>query len=157
MPNNAQLLTNRGTIFEALGDNNSALLSYKKAIKIDENFGLAYYNAGNHYLKQHAWEKAIEFYSTALSINEQDDASTLNRGIAYLMLSDHQSAKKDFEKAIELNSSLAIAYSNLGYLYHSNGNMIFITGDYEKAEMVFQKVIELNPDDELAYKCRAEA
>jgi tetratricopeptide (TPR) repeat protein len=126
LPNNAQLLTNRGTIFEALGDGNSALLSYKKSIKVDKDFGLAYYNAGNLYLKQHSWEKAIEFYNTALSINEKDDASMLNRGIAYLMLSDQQSAKKDFEKAIELNSGLSVAYSNLGYLYHFSGKIDLI-------------------------------
>jgi tetratricopeptide (TPR) repeat protein len=128
----------------------------KAAIKSNSNFGLAYYNAGNHYLQQHSWEKAIDCYTESLRVNPKDEASIINRGTAYLMLNDNEKAQKDFETALNLNKNLAVAYSNLGYLHFIGGNKFLSRGNYAKSEDCFEKVIELEPD-EVAYKCRAEA
>ncbi|KAJ3259590.1 cytochrome c oxidase subunit 1 [Boothiomyces macroporosus] len=70
-PHNAEFLTNRGVIYEAMNDNVSALQNYKIAIKANPNYALAYYNAGNHYLKQRNWEKAIEYLSTVIYYNSR--------------------------------------------------------------------------------------
>ena len=62
-PENAELLNNRGVIYESLNDNVSAYQNYRLAIKADPKFGLAYYNAGNHQLMQHNWEKGVEYFT----------------------------------------------------------------------------------------------
>ena len=62
-PKNAELLTNRGVVFEALNDHVSAMQSYKVAIQSDETYTLAYFNAGNLYLRQALWDHAISYFN----------------------------------------------------------------------------------------------
>lgn len=64
-----------------------------------------YYRAalGTIYQKQKLFEQAIEEYTMALTLNEQEITSLANRGECHLLLGNVEAAEKDFEGAITLD------------------------------------------------------
>lgn len=147
-PNNAELLTYRGFIYQALDDNPSALQSYQLAIERDPCYSPAYYNAGNHYLRQHSWSNAISKYSCAVKYDRQDYRSFMNRGLAWMMVDELQKARKDFEFVIELVPTSFLGHYSLAYLF---GRLEM----YQEAECEISKAIDLS-NDGAAYEFRAK-
>jgi tetratricopeptide (TPR) repeat protein len=62
----AEYITNRGVIYQSMGDPISALQNYKLAIQLDPSYSHAYFNAANMYLGQQRWELAEEYYNKVL-------------------------------------------------------------------------------------------
>jgi len=63
---------------------------------------MAYNNRGNAFYQKTDYEKAINDYDKAISINNTFEMAYLNRGISKEMLRDETGACKDWAKADEL-------------------------------------------------------
>nr|KAJ3422198.1 cytochrome c oxidase subunit 1 [Polyrhizophydium stewartii] len=148
-PSNAEFLTNRGVIFQALNDDVSALQSYKAAIAADGSYGLAFFNAANLYMRQKLWEHAISYFDKAIEANSQDKAALLNRGICRVMLNDTRGALRDLDIAAQIDPNSPQVHFNRGHLLQS-------LGKYAEAERAFTKVVELVPRDSAAYMRRGQ-
>lgn len=63
-----------------------------------------YYRAalGAVYQKQHLYEQAIDEYSMALELHDNEISSLVNRGECYLMLKDYDAALQDFAQISKL-------------------------------------------------------
>ncbi|XP_059135977.1 tetratricopeptide repeat protein 6 isoform X2 [Peromyscus eremicus] len=55
----AEFLTNRGVIHEFMGQQQSAIVDYQAAISLDPKYSLAYFNAGNIYLRHRQFSQAM--------------------------------------------------------------------------------------------------
>ena len=62
-PKNAEILTNKGVIEEALLHPSEAITCYKAAIAAEPTYSLAYFNAGNIFYKQKSWEIAVTYFT----------------------------------------------------------------------------------------------
>ena len=92
------------------------------------------------------FEKALEAYKMALSLDSDYSVTMSNQGTAYLYISfktknpkDFQKSLHSFKKAIEINPNYAPAYNGLGGAYMQAGNL-------EGAIYCFEKALEIKPD-----------
>lgn len=145
----AELLTNRGVINQFMKDPVNAMRDYQQALKIDNTYSLAYFNAANVYFHTRHFKQAYEYYSKALEYNKRDESALLNRAITKVMMRDAQGALEDFKAAIKLSPYTAHVYFNRGNLYASMGH-------FDKAEADYSKALSLKPDDPLVLKRRAD-
>jgi tetratricopeptide (TPR) repeat protein len=108
------------------------------------NLGIAYRNKGD-------FDRAIDNFDRAISLNPNDDPTVYdNRGYAYYGKGDFDAAIMDYDFAIELNPRFVNAYFNRGIARSRKGV-------FDESIADFDKVIALNPKFVPAYYERGEA
>src|SRR6266571_2494691 len=127
-----------------------ALAAYDRAIQLDPNSALAYYNRGNAYYDLREYQKAIADFDRAIQLDSSDAKAYGNRGIAYKNLREYQKAIADYSCAIDLNPNYVWAIENRGYAYRE-------LKEYQKAIADYDRAIQLDPNDALAYTSRGVA
>ncbi len=124
-----------------------ALAAYDRAIQLDPNSALAYYNRGNAYYDLREYQKAIADFDRAIQLDSSDAKAYGNRGIAYKNLREYQKAIADYSCAIDLNPNYVWAIENRGYAYRE-------LKEYQKAIADYDRAIQLDPNDAFAYHNR---
>jgi len=101
---------------------------------------------GVAYMSKGDFEKALEVYEMALSLDNEYSVVFSNLGTVYLSIflktkspKDYQKSIHNFKKAIELDPDYATAYNGLGGAYLQAGNL-------DGAIYCLEKALELNPD-----------
>jgi len=101
---------------------------------------------GVAYMSKGDFEKALEAYEMALSLDNEYSVVFSNLGTVYLSIflktkspKDYQKSIHNFKKAIELDPDYATAYNGLGGAYLQAGNL-------DGAIYCLEKALELNPD-----------
>ncbi|KFP57049.1 Tetratricopeptide repeat protein 6, partial [Cathartes aura] len=145
----APLLTNRGVINQLMGYLPCAMKDYQRAISVDPNYALAYFNAANIYFHNRQFSQAYCYYSKVLQLDPRNESAVMNRAITNSLLNNIEEAKEDFEKAICLCPFSAAVYFNRANFY--NG-----LKQYELAEKDISTALSLQPNDALMYKFRAD-
>ncbi len=98
----------------------------------------AYYNRGQEFMNRGRPEKAIEDYTTALTLDPLYREAFFNRGVALEQLGRVEEAMADYEKTISLDPSSYQALNNRGILYGK-------TGQLEKAIESFNQAVKVGP------------
>jgi predicted O-linked N-acetylglucosamine transferase (SPINDLY family) len=85
-----------------MGQNKDAIESCNKAIAINANYAVAYFNRGNaeNNLKQQ--QAAIESYSKAIEISPSYGDAYYNRGNVHRDMQQFEAALKDYDKALSI-------------------------------------------------------
>lgn len=60
----------------------------KRAIKLDENYSTAFFNAAALYLRDRRFQDALAYLDKCLQLNQEDASALLNRGISRILLND---------------------------------------------------------------------
>ena len=94
--------------------------------------------------KQNAFEKAIMYYTEALTLNSDDPNTYYNRGLAHFNKSEYDKAASDYSTVIQLEPDNSYAYCSRGLIY-------FNKGEYDKAIADYNMAIQLKPDNPDAY------
>jgi tetratricopeptide (TPR) repeat protein len=135
-------LLNRGADKSTLKDYKGAIKDYERIIAFDSNNTLVLMNIGNNYKRLNQYEKAIEYYTSALNTkgaiksdsiylelniyNEWDKDSDYymrkyeiqyERGVSYAKNNQHDLAIKDLENVIKYNYEKGSALVWLGESY----------------------------------------
>ncbi len=79
-----------------------------------------YFKKGINFAVNEEWNKAIEAYTSATTLDPNDALTYYNRGYAYDEKGEYDRAIADYTRAIELNPNDAVAYHNRGYAYRNN-------------------------------------
>jgi tetratricopeptide (TPR) repeat protein len=103
-----------------------------------------YFNQGLGSLKIRDYEKAIENFSAALSLNPRSFRAQNLCGLAYFYQKNYRPAEEKFREAVRLNPSFAEAYTNLGGVY-------FVTRRLNEAKEMLEKALSLSPDSVAAH------
>lgn len=103
-----------------------------------------YFNQGASFLSDGDYNKAIENFSKALSLNPKSARALNLRGIAYFHQKNYRTAEEQFRQALALDASYAEASNNLGSTY-------FASRQLEKARDMFEKTLTLSPDSVSAH------
>ena len=106
-----------GNALQKLSSINEAIENYNQAITLSkvngEDYPLvyAYYlNRGICFLYQKKYELALEDFTYALKLNNNNSAIYANRGNTYFILERHQEACSDWKKAKELGELKVVPY-----------------------------------------------
>ncbi|MBE0459330.1 lipoprotein NlpI [Pseudoalteromonas sp. KG3] len=78
----AKLFYDRGVLFDSLGMSTLARIDFNRAVQLKPDLAEVYNFLGIHHTLMQQYEKAYEFFDSALELNEQHEYAYLNRGIA---------------------------------------------------------------------------
>ena len=160
---------NRGTAYGELGNYQQAIKDFTKAIELNPQYAMAYYNRGLTYGRNLGnYQQAIKDYTKAIQLNPQDAMAYYKRGLAYAKSGDAQKALENLKIAAKLGNRTAQDFLRsegieTGY-YPSQGTAkkglyckddidacekigrdYYKTGEYDKAVEIFSEMIGLRP------------
>ena len=101
----AQLLHQRGTLYDSVGLSGLAQYDFNQAIRLKPDLAEAYNSMGVHYTQQMNFIQAYEAFDATLDINPDMEFAFLNRGIALYYGGRPDLAVRDFGTFYNKNSS----------------------------------------------------
>ncbi len=138
----------RGQIYAKQGNLNQAVSDYNKAIDINPDDPIQYFNRGQAYKWKHQLELALSDYSKAIELYPTYVSAYIYRAFIYDTKNEFDLAVADLEKAIEISPETASIHASLAIIYYK-------MGEYEQAMPHIDKAISLNPDNGSLYSTRA--
>ena len=130
-----------------IGEYDTAIADFTKAIELNPDDHEAYNNRGSVYAKLEKYDTAIADFTKAIELNPDDHEVYNNRGNAYADLKKYDTAIADYTTAIELKPDDHKAYYNRGFAYYS-------LKKYDTAIADFNKSIEIMPNNYHPYAFR---
>jgi tetratricopeptide (TPR) repeat protein len=109
-----------------------AIRTNKGEISIEEIAGV-FNSRGLAYEGLQEYDKAIDDYSSAISINEKNPEFFRNRGLASLHEKQYERAQDDLDKAIALQPKHAASYASRADVFLQTGNAARAVEDYGRA------------------------
>ena len=94
----------RGDAYYETGEYSKAIAEYNKAIELNPNKALAYFNRAYAYGEIGKYDKAIADYSKAIELNPGDAQAYYNRGLDYHNIGEVSKAVSDLERCIGLST-----------------------------------------------------
>lgn len=164
---------NLGNSYSDVGDMESALQAFERAVEINPTLSESRANLGNVYLKKGQIRQAISEYLEALRINPVDPKTHNNLGNAYTQRGSFGYAISEYQRAIELDPNFVDGYKNLAIVYSKQkryslavsalnktiymgladascysqlGDIYSQAGDYEQAKAQYNKALDLEHD-----------
>jgi len=115
-PTVAPLHNIRGACYVALGQPDSAVVSYKRALEIRPDFAEAHNNLGGALKDLDRLDAAVASYERALEIKPDYAEAHNNLGNTLSVLGHVEASVKSFERAVEIKPDYALAHRNLSGL-----------------------------------------
>ena len=128
----------KGLMFRTEGKVDLAISSYQTAVEIDPNYYSGYVALGNlHEMKQSPL--ALEFYNTALQIDEKGLDALYGVAMLAQSANNFEEAKLYYRKILKISPEYYTALYNQGYI-----KLVHET-EYDSATYFFRKTVELEP------------
>lgn len=131
-------------------DANSAVLAYHFGQAGDRGRAIHYYGRAAHFaMRQYALPEAINHYSSALELIEQDSSAAtqtasrlyLQRGSAYEKLGNFESARRDLEEALQAGGAIHDMPTQLEALLALG--LLWAARDYSQTGDYYQRALQL--------------
>ncbi|NEP89684.1 MAG: tetratricopeptide repeat protein [Okeania sp. SIO2C2] len=145
----AQALYKQSRELAKQGDQQAAIANYTQALQLNPQNAAIYYQRGNSYYSQRAYEKAIKDYTAAITIKENYH-TYYQRALTYYELGDNEKAITDLTQTLRIYPKYTQAYQKRGRIYDK-------IGDYKNAIQDYSQSIKLNPQHSDAYLHRGIA
>jgi tetratricopeptide (TPR) repeat protein len=111
---------------ESLGNYDVAINEYKEAAKITPNLTFLQISIGLNYRQLKQYERAIEYFAQAATINEnlgvRDSIPYLAIGKTYTQMGEFFSASRNVKKALQYDPTSPDVYGQLGIVYFKSHN-----------------------------------
>ena len=146
-PGNSFARNNRGTVLQARGDLDGALLDYNAAIAVSPEYTKAYNNRGAARQATGDLAGALQDYDRALRLNPIYTDAYVNRGSLREAQGDLAGALADYDHAVQMDAGHATAYFNRGNVHRATGDRDTAIADYTSA-------LRLQPRFAQAYDAR---
>lgn len=143
-PNNEEALYKICFWTDFTGRNEESIRLHKKIIDEFPYNALAWFNMAAAYQGIKLYEKAIDAYHYAVTIDEKFDFAYRNMGDAYIRLRKYKEAIEVLEKVLELSKPECLIYEAIGHCYDKLKNNA-------QARFYYRKATHLNPDDSKLY------
>lgn len=145
-PNNEEALYKICFWTDFTGRNEESIRLHQKIIDEFPYSELAWFNLAAAYQGLKLYEKAIDAYQYAITIEEKFDYAYRNMGDAYIRLRKYREAIEALEKVTELSKPEVVIYEAIGHCYDRLKN-------YAQARFYYRKASHLNQEDgKLFYK-----
>ncbi|AXE61830.1 tetratricopeptide repeat protein [Candidatus Thioglobus sp. NP1] len=143
-PRESLLFNLRGACYQGLGQLDTAVENYQKAIAINPSFYKAHYNLGGLFHELGMLDASIESFEKALSIKPDYAEANNNIGNVFKELGHFDNAIKSFEKAIEIKPSYFEAHFSLGEIFQDLNNITSAIRHYEVVLLIKPDFAELH-------------
>jgi len=120
-------------------DTQGAIVSFKKAVKLDPWYGHGYLMLGLAYMQVQRWDEAQWAFEDASKVEPEDAQAWLGIGSALNEKKDYEGAQKALQRCLELKPDSAEAHYELGRSLWSMGKL-------DAAEEQTKRAIELNKE-----------
>ena len=100
---------------------------------------IAYTNLGSVYQKMGQFDKAMENYDKALTLDPNDYLAYINRGAIFDKVGQFDKAIENYGKAVISNPTDYTAYYNRGLTFDKMGKITDAIGDFERAARLHAK------------------
>ena len=137
MTESVEALNNRGIELSESGNFSEAIACYKRAITLDKENYILYFNLGIAYQKQRNLRAAKAAMETAFNLNRADEVL---ESLAVICLE-----QKKFSEAMEYCQIGLDENPENAHLWNTMGVIFFEQGEYENAAEVFERAVSLNP------------
>jgi len=172
--NAAAMCLTLGNHLQDEGDLSGALEAFSRAISLEPDLSVPYFNRANLQKLRGELELAHGDYNRAIELDPSIPEYFNNRGLLIYELDDVEGARFDFEFALKLNPYFIHALNNVAIWHHSQqnydqalhylnealrinpnfaatycnrGNVFTDLSLYAEAKQDFEQAISLNPDD----------
>jgi len=143
-PDNIRVRYKKGLVLVLGGLEKDAIDEFKKVLKKEPNYALAYQGLGQAFLEARTYDKAEKNLKKAFELNPKLWKSHNLLGLVYDRQGKHGQAIYEYAAAIRLRPHRGVLYHNLGVSYSQ-------AGDYERAVNAFQKALENRYVDKKVY------
>ncbi len=126
----------------------NALENYTQAIKLQQDYAMAYNNRGVILNALGRHQEALDDCNQAIKLQQDYAMAYNNRGVILNALGRHQEALDDCNQAIKLQQDYAMAYNNRGVILNALGR-------HQEALVDCNQAIKLQPDLTEAYYNRS--
>jgi tetratricopeptide (TPR) repeat protein len=133
-----------GNTLHQMGDVESALVSYNKAVKINPDFAEAHYRIGGVINDQGDFDAAINSYKVAIKLKPDYAEAYIDMGNALNDQGNLEASIDIYKRAIKIKPNYAEAYYNMGLVLYSKGNLDSAIDSYKQA-------LQIKPDNAEAY------
>ncbi|KAI0078189.1 protein prenylyltransferase [Panus rudis PR-1116 ss-1] len=137
-----------GNCFSLQKEKTQALTCFRRAFQLDPSCAYAYTLSG-HELIDEDFDKAINFFQSALRVDPRHYNAWYGLGTCYMRMSKLRLADYHFRKAAEIHPNNAILLGCVGMVHERTGNL-------EDALRLFNEAIQLSPDNALVRYHRAK-
>ncbi len=128
------------------GNNEESIRLHLKIIDEYPYCELAWFNLAAAYQGLKLYEKSIDAYQYAITIDEKFDYAYRNMGDAYIRMRKYKEAIEVLEKVLELSKPEEVIFEAIGHCYDRLKN-------YAQARFYYRKASHMNADDsKLFYK-----
>ena len=128
-----------GNSLKNQGKKQEAILSYKKALKIESDNSEIYNKIGITYSELDNFEEAILSYTKAIKFNSKYSIAYNNLGNALQFKGDLKLAETSYEKAIQIQPNFSLAYRNLSTVRK-----------FKEGDAILMKMLNLNKNNNLS-------
>ncbi len=122
-PTYAEAYSARGTIRNALVQNERAIQDFDEAIRLNPRYAMAYYNRANVYMDIGQFDKALKDYSEMIALEPTNAEALYNRSLVQLLLARGEAAA-DARSYLELKGwkdERALYVVLIGYVGYRHG------------------------------------
>jgi tetratricopeptide (TPR) repeat protein len=145
-PNNEEALYKICFWTDFTGRNEESIRLHQQIIDDFPYSELAWFNLAAAYQGLKLYEKAIDAYQYAITIDEKFDYAYRNLGDAYIRIRKFKEAIEVLEKVLELSKPESVIYEAIGHCYDRMRN-------YAQARFYYRKASHMNAEDsKLFYK-----
>jgi Flp pilus assembly protein TadD len=120
-PNDADAHTELGVLMFIQGNDNGALLHWRRAAEIDPKLAEPHFQMGMLYRKRHALAQARQELETAVRLNPNHAEAYGHLGFVMAELGDGAASEKAFVRALDLNPNDKIIRETLAELRSKMG------------------------------------
>ncbi len=143
-PGSFRAYNNLGTLFAALGDDETALTFLYAALALNPGVAEIHNNVGNVQLARSDLPAALASYRDAVRLEPERAIYQNHLGNALRLAGDFLAAERAFEKALWLDPNYAEASVNLGFALTEQGKFASVEEHYSRA-------LRLKPDLPIAH------
>ena len=101
-PTLPEVYNSLGIVYRKMGNNDSAIVMYKKTVELDPKSVFAYINLGNAYDDKGNADTAIAWYQRALLLQPENGNTYYNMGFCYIKKGQQREASEAFKQAARL-------------------------------------------------------
>src|SRR5438045_4944093 len=139
-PNNEEALYKICFWTDFTGNNEASIRLHEKIIDDFHYNELACFNSASSYQGLKLYEKAIDAYQYAITIDEKFDYAYRNMGDAYIRLRNFKEAIDALDKVLELSNTEDVIFEAIGHCYDRLHN-------YAQARFYYRKASHMNAED----------
>jgi protein O-GlcNAc transferase len=143
-PNHVYAINLLGLVAQKLNRHDLAVEQFQKAININDNIALFYYNLGTSLYPLGRIDEVIKAQKQAVAINSTYAEAYSSMGNAFTEIGEMDEGLWCLQKAIEIKPDFADAYSNIG-------NTLLGQGKLQEAVDNYKKSLTIKPDSIEAY------